>query len=77
MRDLLATDSIRAIGVLDGAAVEAAVNDHLNGRRSYGFEPWGLMVLVAWHRARVAAAPAVPPPDEKLREVRVPQAVRD
>jgi hypothetical protein len=26
------------------------VNDHLTGRRSYGFELWGLMVLVAWQR---------------------------
>jgi asparagine synthase (glutamine-hydrolysing) len=75
MRELLARDSIRAIGVLDGAAVEAAVNDHLTGRRSYGFELWGLMVLVAWYRARVAAPPTVPPPDETLREVRLPQAV--
>jgi len=59
--DLLAPQSVRALEVLDEAAVRRVVEDHMSGRRSYGFELWGLMVLAAWHRARIARAPQLPP----------------
>jgi hypothetical protein len=51
---------VARLGVLDAAAVGRALDDHLAGRRSYGFELWGLAVLVAWHRARVETVPAAP-----------------
>ena len=60
MLELLSPESVRAVDALEGAAVQRVVADHLEGRRSYGFELWGLMVLVAWHRARVLAPPATP-----------------
>ena len=38
----------------------AVLEDHLSGRRNHGFEIWGLAVLVAWHRMRVARPPDPP-----------------
>ena len=64
--DLLSPASIGRIDALEPAAVRAAVDAHMSGRRSLGFELWGLMVLVAWHRRHIegswmaAGAPAPP-----------------
>jgi asparagine synthase (glutamine-hydrolysing) len=58
--DLLGGPSVERLGVLDPAAVASVVDDHLSGRRQLGFEIWGLAVLVAWHRARIARRPAPP-----------------
>lgn len=69
VRDLLARDSVRATGILDAGTVEALVNDHMAGRGAFGFELWGLAVLVAWHRLRVARGPSPPPPDLLIRRV--------
>ena len=70
VRDLLAPRSVASLGVLDPKAVTAVVDDHLSGRRHLGFEIWGLAVLVAWHRMRVAHPPAAPsgiePPQERI-----------
>jgi asparagine synthase (glutamine-hydrolysing) len=55
--DLLSPASIRRIDALEPAAVERVVADHMSGRRSLGWEVWGLMVLSAWHRARIVAPP--------------------
>ena len=71
-RDLLSTSSVREVGVLDPVAVQRVMDDHMSGRRSYGFELWGLMVLVAWHRARLQVAPPIPSPDDRLEERRFP-----
>jgi asparagine synthase (glutamine-hydrolysing) len=57
--DLLSPSSLRAVPELDGRAVSMAVDDHLSGRRSYGFEVWGLAVFVAWHRAFIQRAPSI------------------
>lgn len=57
MEDLFTESSIGATGCLDPSQVRRAMQDHLARRRSLGFELWGLMVFVAWHRARVAARP--------------------
>jgi asparagine synthase (glutamine-hydrolysing) len=72
--DLLSPAALREIGVLDAAAVRRVLDDHMSGRRSYGFELWGLMVLVAWHRGRIAAAPAIPREDDGIEELRFPLA---
>ena len=45
---------------LDPRAIGAVVADHMSGRRSYGFELWGLMVLVAWHRHYVRQPVLIP-----------------
>jgi asparagine synthase (glutamine-hydrolysing) len=60
VQDLLAPVSLGTLEFLDGPAVLRVVRDHLAGRRSYGWEIWGLLVLVAWHRARIARVPALP-----------------
>jgi len=58
--DLLAPASVESLDVLDLSRVAAVVDDHLSGRSHRGFEIWGLAVLVAWHRQRIARRP--PPP---------------
>jgi asparagine synthase (glutamine-hydrolysing) len=61
VEDLLDEKSLRPIEDLDPASVRRVWHDHLIGRRSYGWELWGLMVLSAWHRARVQTRPQPPP----------------
>ena len=48
--ELLSPRSLAELPMLDARTVAGAVDDHMSGRRSYGFELWGLAVLVAWHR---------------------------
>jgi asparagine synthase (glutamine-hydrolysing) len=70
--DLLSNGALRELGVLDPEAVQRVLNDHMSARRSYGFELWGLMVLMAWYRGRVKTAPPLPPLDARLEELRFP-----
>jgi asparagine synthase (glutamine-hydrolysing) len=72
VRDLLSPRSVAGLGVLDPARVTAVLEDHMSQRRQLGFELWGLAVLVAWHRMRVARAPDPPAAIEPLRAVIVP-----
>jgi asparagine synthase (glutamine-hydrolysing) len=67
----LARDRVDATGVLDTAAVDRAVGDHLSGRVALGWELWGLMVLVAWYEQRVASPPDLDAGDDSsdLRHV--------
>jgi asparagine synthase (glutamine-hydrolysing) len=48
--ELLSPGSLAPLTMLDASAIAGVVRDHMSGRRSYGFELWGLAVLVAWHR---------------------------
>jgi asparagine synthase (glutamine-hydrolysing) len=72
--DLLATTSVRELGVLDPVVVQRVLDDHMGGRRSYGFELWGLMVLVAWYRGRIKTPPLIPSADVNLDELHFPLA---
>ncbi len=54
---VLDRDRVRTLGFLDVDAVGRAVDDHLSGRRTIGWEIWGLMVLVCWYEQRVLAPP--------------------
>jgi len=74
VRDLLSPRSVASLGVLEPARVTAVLEDHMSGRRHLGFEIWGLAVLVAWHRMRVARPPDPPAAIEPLRAVVLPQA---
>jgi asparagine synthase (glutamine-hydrolysing) len=61
VRDLLSRESVERMGVLDPAGVTSILEDHVSGRRSYGFEIWGLAVLSQWHRSRIQQRPQDPP----------------
>jgi asparagine synthase (glutamine-hydrolysing) len=69
--ELLGPDEVRRTGVLNPEAVQAAWMQHLSGSAQLGFELWGLMVLVAWHRLRVASRPAAD--GSGLRRVEIPR----
>lgn len=58
MSDLLSKQSISKLPWLNAAEVERVESAHLAGKAQLGFELWGLMVLVAWHRARITSRPA-------------------
>jgi asparagine synthase (glutamine-hydrolysing) len=66
--ELLSPASVAAVPPLRPDVVGRALQDHLAGRRSLGFELWGLMVLVVWHRQHLQNVPALPdlPRPERL-----------
>jgi asparagine synthase (glutamine-hydrolysing) len=72
--DLLSEGSLRAMAVLDAKQVRASLQEHMSGRRSYGFELWGLMVLVAWHQARLQRPPALPADPDTVPWIELPEA---
>jgi asparagine synthase (glutamine-hydrolysing) len=57
MTTLLDRERIGQLASIDSAVVAQAVDEHLACKRSYGWELWGLMVLVAWYEQRVANPP--------------------
>ena len=65
--ELLAPSSLGRVEVLDASAVQRTLRAHMDGDRSYGFELWGLIVFVAWHRQQLQStavwSPASPPPE--------------
>jgi asparagine synthase (glutamine-hydrolysing) len=71
--DLLSEGSLRRMPFLDSQQVRGALQEHMSGRRSYGFELWGMMVLGAWHRARLERAPTLPPEAEAVPCLELPQ----
>jgi asparagine synthase (glutamine-hydrolysing) len=68
---LLSEAALRPIDELDAQAVRQVWREHLAGR-SYGWEIWGLMVLSAWHRARVQTRPPVPAGNDILERREIP-----
>ena len=68
--ELLSPAEVRRTGVLSAEAVHDAWVKHLSGKAQLGFELWGLMVLVVWHRTRVASQPASS--GSGLRRVQIP-----
>jgi asparagine synthase (glutamine-hydrolysing) len=60
VEDLLSPASIDTIPFLDSRRVASVVRSHISGWRSYGFELWGLAVLVAWHRRYIQQRPFIP-----------------
>ncbi len=59
LEDLFSHQSLSNLGILDVKTVLSAKADHLSGKRSLGFELWGLMVLIAWHRTRAIKKPVL------------------
>jgi asparagine synthase (glutamine-hydrolysing) len=56
LEGILSKGSVDATGFLDTAEVLRQRDRHLSGRAQLGFELWGLMVLVEWHRMRIREA---------------------
>lgn len=54
--DLLCRSSLDSVPVLDPAAT-IRVRDRFLAGEQLGFEIWGLLVFVAWYRARIASRP--------------------
>ncbi|MDH3514779.1 MAG: asparagine synthase (glutamine-hydrolyzing), partial [Gammaproteobacteria bacterium] len=50
LTDFLAPAQLQRSGLLDADAVQAVVQDHLEGRRDYSLQLWSLIALEAWHR---------------------------
>jgi len=67
MAHLLNPTCVNRLGILDASHVEKVFQKHLDGKKSYGFELWGLAVLVAWHQCRIENQPA-PTADLPLTE---------
>ena len=57
MSDLLSKQSLSELPWLNAAEVKRVESAHLAEKAQLGFELWGLMVLVAWHRARITSRP--------------------
>jgi asparagine synthase (glutamine-hydrolysing) len=68
--DLLSPASLEAVPVLDGPAIARVTAQHLSGQRAYGWELWGLMVLVAWHRQQIQGTAHRP-----IRAAALPQPI--
>ena len=61
VQDLLSPASLAKLEFLHAPTVTRIVREHISAERSYGWEIWGLLVLVAWHRTRVGSVPSLPP----------------
>jgi len=72
LEDLLSAESLRPLGLLNTQALLDAKMRHLDGRDQLGFELWGVMVLVAWHRARIQCRPRPRGGESRLREIELP-----
>jgi asparagine synthase (glutamine-hydrolysing) len=70
--DLLTRARLDAFGMLDVDAVLRVKAAHMDGRAQLGWELWGLMVLMAWHRARTQDRPQLAAMSPVLRQVSVP-----
>ena len=62
MEDLLASDRVRARGLLVPTVVEALKREHLDGRRSHADRLWSLMILELWMRQYLDGAAGEPAP---------------
>ena len=59
LHDLLSYKSLSDLGIFDAKTVISAKDLHLSGKRSLGFELWGLMVFMAWHQKRAINKPGL------------------
>jgi asparagine synthase (glutamine-hydrolysing) len=50
LASFMAPEQIRQTGLLNPAAVQQVIGDHLAGRRDYSLQLWSLVTLEAWHR---------------------------
>ena len=57
MTALLSRERVDQLGVISSDAVARAVQQHLASERAFGWELWGLMVLVSWYEQRLLNPP--------------------
>ncbi len=67
LRSFLTPSALADLEFIQVDQVQRSVQQHLEKRRSLGFELWGLAVLSAWHHLRIARPPQAPPQSELLR----------
>jgi asparagine synthase (glutamine-hydrolysing) len=70
--DLLSRASLERVGVIDVNEALNAKAAHMERRTQLGFELWGLMVLVAWHRARLERPQSVRDRTTSMRRIFLP-----
>lgn len=64
--DYLSEESLKKIPILNASRIRQVMDEHFSGKRSWGFELWGLVVLAAWHKARIEIP--IPLPNKTLPE---------
>jgi len=72
VEDLLSKSSLEQVGLLDTDAVLSHKKKHMSGQAQLGFELWGLMVLVAWYRARILRGALQNRSNLTLRQISTP-----
>ena len=72
VEDLLSKSSIDQVGLLNTDAVLSCKQRHMSGQAQLGFELWGLMVLVAWYRARILGGALKSRSNLMLRQISIP-----
>jgi asparagine synthase (glutamine-hydrolysing) len=71
--DALSRDRLQTIGVLNPAAVESLIRQHLDGRADRGREVWTLVMFGLWHARYMGGA--APPRDEPSQAAASPVPV--
>jgi len=65
----LSREHVKRSGLLDPAAVEALVGEHLSGARDHSLQLWSLVALETWHRMYIEDA-VVDARDYRLSDLR-------
>ena len=74
--DLLSRSSLECVDAINVDEALNAKTRHMEGKAQLGFELWGLMVLVEWHRMRIQRAPSQPVRPASTRRIELPSAQR-
>lgn len=67
VRQFLEPEAVAAVGVFREHEIARVVDLHMSGKRSLGFELWGLAVISAWHHLRLETPPHDPPEHPLIR----------
>ena len=72
---LLAPITIKDIGLLNPDCVQYILHEHFSGKKSYGFEIWGLLILSAWYQARIVNT--IPLPNKEIPQRKIFPYIKD
>jgi asparagine synthase (glutamine-hydrolysing) len=76
VEELLSRPSLERLEVIDVHQALNAKARHMEGKAQLGFELWGLMVLVAWHRVRIQRRPPAMNRTASTRRIVLPSPQR-